>query len=654
MYFIRRLPKFHKNIRNLSTYLCSKEDAKLKGVREIKIDYEYFHTFYMSQVTKDKYVKEDDVICMAETDKIVIDVRAPISGKLIPHITEHTEFHSNELIASIIPENSDYDIDSYGKSQKNKYLNLINSFDCNTINTENEINNIKTELDDIINNYNNIQISDTIQLEDAKHYYNYTTLLTKYNSNYSIKILEEIKQIFDDKKIISDKFYWIDIGNHIKSMFYYNYGIVQHNMGLYEKAENIYELALKYNEKCPYTLSSLGTIQIIKKNYEKAIEYFSKALEIYPGHAKSNYALAITLIMQNEEKYRKRIGYHLGLAQSFCNSELLSCEIKRRYQDYLELDTKISNSVCNIPILTEYMEPITKNLYDFYLDIYYKKYSNNLSTLLTTALIFHNISENKPKIINQEEKIKELIRKSQKIVVVTGAGISRDLGFLTRQEMWEIHNKDDSVHQYNFMKNPENLWNTVRDFYKRSINFNLNIEVKKTIYDELKRLYKMDKIKGFITQNVEGLHIYSYENIIKGKLENDGIPTNKVIELHGTLNELVCPTCFKIFDVSAIKHLNGDLPKCSSGTILKPNVVLFGERVDEINLKVAKSIITYSDLVLVIGTACDVAPTSNLIEYGLSKKIPIIEINTEKTKLTNYVDYYLHEKDTVNLLKRLF
>ena len=136
------------------------------------------------------------------------------------------------------------------------------------------------------------------------------------------------------------------------------------------------------------------------------------------------------------------------------------------------------------------------------------------------------------------------------------------------------------------------------------------------------------------------------------------------IELHGTLNELICPTCFSVFDVSASKYIDQESPRCSQGTILKPRVVLFGESVPKQKIIDSKKAIDSAQILLIIGTASDVSPAADLIRYakslgqskvttpGGSERIILVEINEQPTRITDLVDHFIQmsASDALNQL----
>ena len=120
------------------------------------------------------------------------------------------------------------------------------------------------------------------------------------------------------------------------------------------------------------------------------------------------------------------------------------------------------------------------------------------------------------------------------------------------------------------------------------------------------------KLTAIITQNIDGLH------------QKSG--SKNVFEIHGTINENHCLKCNRKYNASYI-FSSKDVPKCTCGGIIKPNVVLYGERLPDI-FDDAINLILQADLLIVAGTSLKVEPASSLVKL-FKKKLVII--NNEKT-----------------------
>ncbi|MEG2200473.1 MAG: Sir2 family NAD-dependent protein deacetylase, partial [Anaerovorax sp.] len=117
------------------------------------------------------------------------------------------------------------------------------------------------------------------------------------------------------------------------------------------------------------------------------------------------------------------------------------------------------------------------------------------------------------------------------------------------------------------------------------------------------------KVKAVITQNIDGLH------------QKAG--SKNVIELHGSTLRNYCVNCGKFFDVKAIAESTG-IPTCACGGIIKPDVVLYDESLDEENIGKAIDFISKADVLIVGGTSLVVYPAAGMIEHYRGNDLVLI------------------------------
>ena len=134
------------------------------------------------------------------------------------------------------------------------------------------------------------------------------------------------------------------------------------------------------------------------------------------------------------------------------------------------------------------------------------------------------------------------------------------------------------------------------------------------------------KLKAIITQNIDGLH------------QKAG--SKNVYELHGSVLRNYCMKCNKFYDA---KYVFGsdNIPKCSCWGIIKPDVVLYEEGLDESTLYGSIHHIQNADLMIVAGTSLTVQPASSLINYFRGKHLVLI--NKDKTMYDNKADLVINE-----------
>ena len=202
-------------------------------------------------------------------------------------------------------------------------------------------------------------------------------------------------------------------------------------------------------------------------------------------------------------------------------------------------------------------------------------------------------------------------------VALTGAGISVESGipdFRSSGGLWTQFSPDEYATLEVFLRNPEKAWQLYRALGK-------TLEGKKpnTAHDVLAALERRGMLHGVVTQNVDMLH------------QQAG--SKHVLEIHGDHQHLQCIRCGELEQVTPEHYLSDVIPSCREcHAPLKPNVVLFGESVrglDDIH-----ALLSYCDLLLVIGTSAQVYPAAGLPLIVKQNNGLIFEFNLEETTLS--------------------
>ena len=161
-------------------------------------------------------------------------------------------------------------------------------------------------------------------------------------------------------------------------------------------------------------------------------------------------------------------------------------------------------------------------------------------------------------------------------------------------------------------------------FYKDKMN-SLNIEPN-IVHNKLTELEKIGKLKCIITQNIDGLHT-------KAKSKN-------VLEIHGTIYKNYCDKCHKFYNAEEVFN-SKNIPLCSCGGIIKPDVVLYEEQLNQ-TFDEAIKYISSANVLIVGGTSLMVYPAANLINYFKGKYL--ILINKDKTSYDNMAHLVINDK----------
>ena len=207
------------------------------------------------------------------------------------------------------------------------------------------------------------------------------------------------------------------------------------------------------------------------------------------------------------------------------------------------------------------------------------------------------------------EKLQELIHKSNKIVFFGGAGVSTESGIPDFRSQDGLYNQKYKYPPEQIISHTFFVHKTAEfyDFYKDRM---LYLDAKPNVtHEALAKLEAKGKMLGIVTQNIDGLHQLAGSKV--------------VYELHGSVLRNYCTKCHKFYDVNFIKNSNG-IPTCSCGGVVKPDVVLYEEGLDESVIMGAVNAIENADLLIIAGTSLVVQPAASLINYYNGKDIVLI------------------------------
>ena len=240
---------------------------------------------------------------------------------------------------------------------------------------------------------------------------------------------------------------------------------------------------------------------------------------------------------------------------------------------------------------------------------------------------------------NQEKvkELKELINESNNIVFFGGAGVSTASGlkdFRSKDGLYSDKSNSLNVSP-EFMLSAACFYSFTKEFYKYyKLNMN-SLNVKPNIVHKyLTKLEESGKLKAIITQNIDGLH------------QKAG--SKNVLELHGTIYKNHCIKCKKEYGAENIFN-SEDIPRCECGSIIKPNVVLYGEMLPE-DFVLAEKYISECDMLIVAGTSLTVEPAASLINYFRGKSLVII--NNDETPYDKRATLIINE-DLTKVFKLL-
>lgn len=222
-----------------------------------------------------------------------------------------------------------------------------------------------------------------------------------------------------------------------------------------------------------------------------------------------------------------------------------------------------------------------------------------------------------------DDRLKAIIDESSNIVFFGGAGVSTESGIPDfRSEKGLYHAKEvygyppELLISHTFYKNnPEIFFK----YYKENLIW--KDAMPNDAHKSLAKLEKMGKLKAVVTQNIDGLH------------QKAG--SNNVYELHGSVNRNYCESCGESYDLEYVMDSSNnkrgtEIPICKKcGGIVKPDVVLYEESLDEDVIYKAVDAISKVDTLIIGGTSLVVYPAAGLINYFKGKNLVLI--NKTKT-----------------------
>ena len=223
--------------------------------------------------------------------------------------------------------------------------------------------------------------------------------------------------------------------------------------------------------------------------------------------------------------------------------------------------------------------------------------------------------------------LQELVQDARHIVFFGGAGVSTESGIPDFRSTDGLYHQKypwppETIlsHEF-FMTRPEEFFRFYRDKM-----LPLDAQPNKA-HITLAELEKKGKLTGVVTQNIDGLHQKAGSRVVD--------------ELHGSIWRNTCMRCGKKYGPETIRDSQG-VPLCTCGGRIKPDVVLYGEGLDDETVSHAVSLIRHADLMIVAGTSLTVYPAAGLLNYFRGSHLVLI--NRDPTPADREADLVIHDK----------
>ncbi len=224
-------------------------------------------------------------------------------------------------------------------------------------------------------------------------------------------------------------------------------------------------------------------------------------------------------------------------------------------------------------------------------------------------------------------KLREWVSESDNIVFFGGAGVSTESGIPDFRSV-------DGLYNQKWKYPPETILS--RSFFDRNPEEYYRFHREKLVIDgvqpnrahlRLAQLEAEGKLKAVVTQNIDGLH--------------QAAGSKNVLELHGSILRAYCSRCRKRYPADLINYGEG-VPRCGCGGVIRPDIVLYEEPLDQDILTRAIDCIRKAEVLIVGGTSLNVYPAAGLINYYRGNKLALV--NLSATPYDGYADLVIHEK----------
>lgn len=207
------------------------------------------------------------------------------------------------------------------------------------------------------------------------------------------------------------------------------------------------------------------------------------------------------------------------------------------------------------------------------------------------------------------EKLRKIIDDSSRIVFFGGAGVSTESGipdFRSADGLYHQEYKyspEEIISHSFFLRHTEAFY----EFYKEKM---MCLDAKPNLaHIKLAKMEKAGKLIAVVTQNIDGLHQMA--------------GSKKVYELHGSIHRNYCMKCGKFYDAEFVKNAEG-IPVCECGGMIKPDVVLYEEGLDQNIIEKVLMAISTADTLIIGGTSLVVYPAAGFVDYFHGKHLVVI------------------------------
>ena len=225
------------------------------------------------------------------------------------------------------------------------------------------------------------------------------------------------------------------------------------------------------------------------------------------------------------------------------------------------------------------------------------------------------------------KSLQEIIDGAKRLVFFGGAGVSTESGIPDFRSVDGLYSQryaypPETILSHSFFEmRPAEFF----EFYRDRMLFP-NAKPNKA-HTWLAKFEETGRLTGVVTQNIDGLH--------------QAAGSRRVFELHGSVHRNYCMDCGKFFPMETILHSTG-IPRCECGGVIKPDVVLYEEGLDDATVRGALRVISQADVLIVAGTSLTVYPAAGFLDAFSGRHL--IVINRDPTPADGRAELVIHDK----------
>ena len=211
---------------------------------------------------------------------------------------------------------------------------------------------------------------------------------------------------------------------------------------------------------------------------------------------------------------------------------------------------------------------------------------------------------------DNRKKLQEIVSRSDNIVFFGGAGVSTESGIPDFRSVDGLYHQKYDYPPETILSHSFFVRNT-KEFYRFYRDKMLCLDVQpNAAHRKLAEMEEKGKLKAVVTQNIDGLHQMA--------------GSKRVLELHGSVHRNYCQKCGKGYDAGYMLNYKGEVPMCDCGGVIKPDVVLYEEGLDQKTIQDSVYYISHADVLIIGGTSLAVYPAAGLIDYFRGRHLVVI------------------------------